>query len=79
MLPPINLEDFDIVATQLSIAKLFTQHLAIIAQHEHNTTHEEIYLNIEEAHLKLFNQNLPWTCYDSFRKWISRNRKEIYK
>ncbi len=71
-------EDFDLLPTKISIARIYVQHLAAIAQQQHQTTHEDIFYQIEAAHLKHFKQGLPFASFDSMRKFITQNRAKIY-
>ncbi len=74
----IKKEDFELLPSKMSIARLYAQHLSLIAKYQHQATHEQIYEEIEKAHIEMFKHGLPWPSYDSFRKFFTKYRKEIY-
>ena len=74
----INKDAFELMPTKISVARIYVQQLAAIAQQQHNTTHEEIYEQIEVLHYKYFNQGLPFASYDSMRKYITQHKNKIY-
>lgn len=73
----ISREDFHLVPTKLSIGRFYYEHLSIIR----NTaiTHEDLYDLLSGEYVKLFNQDLPWASYDSFRMWYKKHMKEFNK
>lgn len=77
-LPDINKNDFDLLPTKRSIARIYVQQLATLSQQKHNVTHEDIYTHLEESYLNIFNQPIPFASFDSFRKFIAQNKKDIY-
>lgn len=77
-LPDITTDDFDLRPTKLSIARVYLQHLSRIATCNYDITHEDLYEQIEQRHVDLFNASFPFSNYDSFRKYISRHRRELY-
>ncbi len=74
----ISKDDFELLPTKISVARLYVQQLAVIAQQQHQTTHEDLFYQIEAAHLKYFNHGLPFSSFDCMRKYISKNRAKIY-
>ncbi len=74
----INKEDFHLLPTKLSVARIFVQKLAALAQQQHQTTHEDLFFLIQSAHLTYFNHELPFSSYDCMRKFISQNRAKIF-
>ena len=77
-LPDITPADFELMPTKLSVARLYLQHLSQIAISNCDVTHEDLYEQIEQSHINLFNAPLPFANYDSFRKFICSHRRELY-
>ncbi len=68
-----------VAPTKKGIAILFTEYVSSIASTRHQLTHEDIYNQIEQAHIRDYGLNLPFSSFDSFRKWLTNHRKEIYR
>lgn len=74
----IKKEDFkERMPTKMDICRLFAENLYRLSNIEHIKTHEQIYDEIEEAHIYYFGRNLPFASFDSFRKYYTKG-KRIY-
>ena len=72
--------DFEeLLPTKISIARVYVQQVATLAHQEHSLTHEDVYNEIAIRHRDLFKTELPFASYDSFRKYVTKHRQEIYK
>jgi hypothetical protein len=76
----IKKSDWKYVApTKKGIAILFTECVSSISGTRHQLTHEDIYNQIEQAHIRDYGFKPRFGSFDSFRKWLSKHRNEIYR
>jgi hypothetical protein len=80
MMLDIKKTDWKHVApTKKGIAILFWEQLQRISGTRHQLTHEQVYEQIEEAHIRDYGEKLPFASFESFRKWFNSHNKEIYR
>ncbi len=76
----INKNDFvELLPSKMSIARLFTEQISLMAKYQHSITHEQVYEEIENAHIRIFGRNMDFSSYDSFRKYLTAHRKDIFR
>ena len=74
----IKKEDFELLPSKMSIARLYIEHWSRRAKDKH-ITNEQIFEEIEKEHIRLFKHNLPFSSFDSFRKYLTMHRRALYQ